>query len=67
MEKKTKHKKQQVTTRPISEREHDQNIVLIPVGTEILKFDATPRKLRITSHIGETSDISIDKKDMYID
>ena len=70
MKKKKKHKKQQGATHPVSESERFEEMLERaannPRSIGIINFDTTPRKLRRPSHIGETSDIRIDKKNSSI-
>ena len=68
MKKKTKHKKQKAVTHPTSESERIGNLmrtVSNPGEHPELKYDTMPRKLRIPSDAGETSDIRIDARDIH--
>ena len=71
MEKKTKHKKQQAATHPISESERIKIIVQAMTNPEKSNsepsFEFTTKTRHILpSDVGETSDIRIDKKDSSI-
>jgi len=68
MKKKSKHKKHQVATHPISESERIKNIMRTVSNhgePTKLKFDTTPRKLHIPKDTEEAK-CHIDKKDSYI-
>ena len=71
MKKKTKHKKQQDATRPISENERVKSIMRATSNPEesnsetFLGVSIKTRHLR-PRNVGETSDIWLDKKDSHI-
>ena len=71
MKKKTKHKKQQGATHPISESERIKSIIQVMTNPEksnskpTFEFSTKTRHIR-PRDVGETSDILIDKKDSSI-